>query len=70
MVAVPSYLDPARMGSMGTRSTSGSLSVIPIYAHDCGGDISDEFLPSRPEMCVCYLSYLTVVSPQLTPMSS
>jgi len=67
MVAVPSNLDLARMGSMGTRSTSGCLSVIPIYALDCGADICDETLPSQPAMCVHHLAYLTVISSQLTP---
>jgi hypothetical protein len=67
MVAIPSNLDPARMGSMGTRSASGCLSVIPNYAHDCGGDICDEGLPSRLAMSVHHLLYLTDISPQLTP---
>jgi hypothetical protein len=67
MVAVPSDIDPARMGSMGTRSASGCLSDIPNYAHNCGGYICDENLPSRPALCVHHLSYLAVISLQLTP---
>jgi hypothetical protein len=67
MVAFPSNLDPSRMGSMETRSTFGSFSDIPNYAHSCGNDICDENLPSRPPMCVHLLSYLTIISPQLTP---
>ena len=67
MVAVHSNLVPAHMGSMETRSASGYLSDIPNDAHNCGGDICDENLPSRPAMCVHYLSYLTFISPQLTP---
>jgi len=56
MVAVPSNLDPARVGSMETRSASGCLSDIPNYDHNCGRDIRDENLPSRPAMCVHHLS--------------
>jgi hypothetical protein len=67
MVVFPSNLDPARMGSMETRSASGCLSDIPNYAHSCGGDICDKHLPSRPAMCVHHLSYLAINSPQLTP---
>jgi hypothetical protein len=55
MVAVASNLDPSRMGSMETRSASGCLSDIPNYAHNCGGDICDKNLPSRPAMCVCHI---------------
>jgi len=46
MLAVPSNLDPVRMGSMGTRSASGCLSVMPNYPDNCGRDICDESLPS------------------------
>jgi len=67
MVAAPSDLNPARVGSMETRSASGCLSDIPNYAHNCGGDIRDENLPSRLAMCVRHLSYLTIISPRLTP---
>ncbi|EDQ99646.1 uncharacterized protein LACBIDRAFT_334882 [Laccaria bicolor S238N-H82] len=45
---VRSNLDPARMGSMETGTASGCLSDIPTYAHNCGGGIRDQNLPSRP----------------------
>ena len=57
MMAVASNLDPARMGSMETRSAYGCLSDIPNYARNRGGDISDENLPSRPAMFVHHLLY-------------
>ena len=66
MVAFPSDLDPARMGSMETGAASGSLSDLANYTHNCGGDICDENLPSRPAMCVLSLSYVTIISPQRT----
>jgi hypothetical protein len=66
MVAVPSNLDPAHMGSMETRYAFGCLSDILNYAHHCGGDICDENLPSRPALCVHHQSYLSIISPQLT----
>ena len=67
MMAVASNLDPARMGSMETRSAYGCLSDIPNYARNRGGDISDENLPSWPAMFVHHLLYWTIISPQLTP---
>ncbi|EDQ99739.1 uncharacterized protein LACBIDRAFT_315272 [Laccaria bicolor S238N-H82] len=58
IMAIPSNLDPTRMGSMETRSAYWCLSDIPNYARNRGGNICDENLPSRPAITKPYPEFV------------